>query len=126
MALRRAGRLMTRFAVLVLAAVVTSTLRLPWQAAALVFSVGAVVVGVLATRAVVRARMGGAGVAFAAAGVGLSAVMVVVNGASVALWPVQAELQRCQQRAVTEAAERRCLAEYERTLTDLVPGPATP
>jgi hypothetical protein len=103
----------------VLASLLCSSLRLPWQAAAILFSVPAVVVGVLAVRAVVRARMRGPTIAFTVIGVVMAALMALGQAVLLIFWPLQQDLQECQEAALTRSAERQCQQDYERRLDDL-------
>ena len=118
-AVRRAALWVGRFTLLLLASLVCSSLRLPWQAAAVVFSLAAVVVGVLAVRACVRARLRSTAVVFTVVGVVMAALMVLGQAALLALWPVQVDLQECQADALTLSAKQACQQDYDRRLEDL-------
>lgn len=116
--MREAGRQIGRFALLVASSFLCMSLQLPWQAAALLFSVPAVVVGVLALRAVIRAGMGAGAVTFTIVGTLLAALMVLGQVAALVLPPVR-ELQECQANALSPSAERECQSDYERRLDEL-------
>ncbi len=109
---------MLHFGVLLLAAVLTSTLPLPWQAASLAFVVAALVVGI---RAFVLALRGGVrGVVLPMLGLGLaSAGLVAVTVLSLlVVWPQQLRRQDCLANAVTISATERCEAEFRRSLEE--------
>lgn len=110
---------MGHFGLLVLCSLVCSSLRLPWQAAALLFSVAAVVVGVMAVAAVARARTHRGSVVFTAVGVVLAGLLALSQAAALVFWPIQADLQECLDEALTPTAERECRSDYERRIQDL-------
>jgi hypothetical protein len=116
---RRAASLVGRFGLLVLASLLVNGLDLPWQAAAIGFSVAAVVVGIQAVRAVARARMRTSAMVFTSVGVGLAALMVLGQGLALAFWPLQADYQKCRRDALTISSERQCQVDYERRILDL-------
>jgi hypothetical protein len=115
---RDAGRQIGRFALLVVCSLLCMSLDLPWQAAALLFSVPAVAVGLLALRDVVRAGMGAAAITFTVVGTLLAGLMVIGQVATIALPPVR-ELQECRAEALSPSAERECQRDYERRLDDI-------
>ena len=108
-----------RFTLLLLASLVSSSLRLPWQAAAVGFSLAAVVVGVLAVRACVRARLRSTAVVFTVVGVVMATLMVLGQAALLAMWPIQVDLQECQADALTVSAKQACQQDYDERLEDL-------
>ncbi len=117
--MRRAASLVGRFGLLVLASLLVNGLELPWQAAAIGFSVAAVVVGIQAVRAVSRAKMRATAMVFTSVGVGLAALLALGQGLALAFWPLQADYQKCRRDALTISAERQCQADYERRILDL-------
>jgi hypothetical protein len=115
---RATSRRILHFGVLLLAAVLTSTLPLPWQVASLLFVAAALVVGI---RALVRAWRGGVrGAVLPMLGLGLaSAGLVAVTVLSLlAVWPQQLQRQECLADAVTIAATERCEAQFRRSLEE--------
>ncbi|MFP5346724.1 MAG: hypothetical protein ACLGIA_06835 [Actinomycetes bacterium] len=116
---QHAARMVGRFALLVLASLVCTNLRLPWQAAAVLFSVPAVVVGILAVRAIVRAGMRGPLVVLTSMGVVMAVVMAIGQLGLLIFWPLTAQLEECQAGALTQTAKRQCMQDYERRLQDL-------
>jgi hypothetical protein len=108
-----------RFGLLVLASLLVNGLDLPWQAAAIGFSVAAVVVGIQAVRAVARARMRTAATVFTSVGVGLAALMVIGQGLALAFWPLQADYQKCRRDALTISAQQQGQVDDERRNLDL-------
>lgn len=117
-AARAASRHIMHFGLLLLAAVVTSTLPLPWQAASLVFIVAALVVGIRALRSVWRAGLRGVLVPMLAIGLAFTALMSVSMASLLALWPVQLERQECLQGALTIAARESCQVDFQHTLEE--------
>jgi hypothetical protein len=116
---RRLSVLVGRFALLVLASLLTSRLPLPWSAAAPVFCALGLVAGVAALRATVGTRTGGAMPVALGVSLGMTAVILLQQVVMLALWPVTADLQRCRERAVTVTAERLCQEDYERRIREL-------
>jgi hypothetical protein len=117
-AVRATSRRVLHFGMLLLAAVLTTTLPLPWQAASLAFVIAALVVGI---RAFVLAwRAGVRGVVLPMLGLGVaSAGLVAVTVLSLlVVWPQQLERQECLAGAVTIAATERCEAEFRRSLEE--------
>lgn len=114
----RAGRLGRTFAALLLAAVLTGTFPVPWQAAGLVFGVLALVVGVRALVVAVRARQRGALTGMLAAGLAVSAMWLVVSLGMTLMWPAQLDRQRCLAGALTISARQACEAQFEQDLDE--------
>ena len=114
----RATSLTRLFAVLVLASVLVATLRLPWQAAALPFALGAIVVGARAMVVALRARSRGLA-PLLAAGLVIALSWTLLLSVQLALWPAQQEKQECLERALTIGATSACEREFEQYLDDL-------
>ena len=106
------------FAALMLAAVLTSSFPVPWQAAGLVFTVLALVVGVRALVQAVRAHVRGALTGMLVGGVGLSAFWLVVSVAMSMMWPVYLERQDCLAGALTITARQECEAQFEDSMDE--------
>lgn len=115
-AARAASRQAMHFGLLMLASMVTSSLPLPWQAAALVFAVAAVVVGVRALRAVWVSGLRGGLLVIVSVLLGLAGMTTVSLATMLALWPLQMERQECLHGALTIAAEERCNDAYDDAL----------
>lgn len=116
---RQAARWLGRFALLVFASLVASGLPLPWQAGALAFSLPALVVGALALRAIIRARMRRLPAVMLGAGLTMTAFMVLGQIGLLVLWPVQQDLQECRSRALTLSAAEQCQRDFDERVTDL-------
>ena len=116
--MRGASRQVTHFGLLVLAALVTSSLPLPWQVAGLVFAVAAIGVGIRALVAVWKAGLRGTLVPVLVVGLVLAGLMSISLTAMLALWPVQVELQDCRRDALTIAAREACEEQYQESLVE--------
>lgn len=116
----RVGALVGRFGLLLLAAFVTSSLRLPFSVAAIGFATWGVVVGVQAILAVHRAKIRTPLLPALVLGVGLTGLMVVSFLFSSLLWPLEAARQECLDAALTQAARERCEEEFAEGLTSWV------
>lgn len=124
---RAAQRLVLHFVLLVLASLVTATLPLPLQVAALVFAVAAVVVGLRALRLVWRPGLRAQLAPLLLFGLAFAGLLTVSLSVMLALWPVQMERQTCMSRALTLGAQEACQARYEESLVlrleELMGGP---
>ena len=116
---KEAGRWLGRFALLVLASLIANGLPLPWQAGALAFSLPALVVGVLALRAVVRAGLRRLPTVMLGVGLTMTVFMVIGQIGLLALWPVQQDLQECRSRALTLSATEQCQRDFEERISEL-------
>lgn len=114
-ALRRRLRL---FLLLLVSSLLVLTLPLPFQAASVLFSAWAVVVGI---RAVVAAWRGGirrVAVPLTAALVGIALWMTLSFALQLALWPVLQERQDCLREALTTSAREACEDDYQQDVED--------
>lgn len=125
---RTAQRLVLHFVLLVLAALITATLPLPLQAAALLFAVAAVVVGLRALRVVWRPGLRERLAPVLLLGLSFAALLIVSLSVMLALWQVQVERQECLARALTIGAREDCEVQFqdsiERRLEELTRRPA--
>lgn len=117
-----AGRSVLTFGLLTIGVVLATGLPLPWQVLGMALCVVALVQGVRALRAVLRA---GARRMLPAVTIGLSvcALFAVSSGSVLATWPVQIARQECLERALTISAREACEVEYRQALEDLVSPP---
>lgn len=116
--IRAASRQVMHFGLLILATLLTASLALPWQAAALAFAIAAVVVGIRALRAVWRAGLRGTLVPVLAVGLALAALMSLSLLTMLALWPIQVERQDCLRDALTIAARETCETQFQEALAE--------
>jgi len=117
-ALRAATRQVLHFALLLLAALATSSLLLPWQVIALVLTLAALVVGVRAMVTVIRLRVRGTLAPALGVGLGLAALLALSLTTALALWPLQMQLQECQRDALTISATQACQTQFDDALRD--------
>ena len=109
---RRAGpvpaavRPVRLFALCLVAAVIASTLPLPWRVGAVVFLLVAAVSGVRALLALAGSGRPGQ-VALVSCLLALCAVMLLAELA-LALWPAQWEYQECLREAITVSGREAC------------------
>ncbi|WP_024287077.1 hypothetical protein [Cellulomonas sp. KRMCY2] len=116
-AVRAASRQVMHFGLLILATLLTASLTLPWQAAALAFAIGAIVVGIRAIRTVWRAGMRGTLVPVLAVGLALAALMSLSLVTMLALWPLQVDRQDCLRGALTISVREGCETAFQDALT---------
>ncbi len=117
-AVRGASRQVMHFGLIMLASLVTAALPLPWQAAALVFALGAIVVGIRAMRAVWRSGVRGALVPVLGVGLVFAALMSISLATMLALWPLQVQRQDCLRDALTISAREACEVQFQDALTE--------
>ena len=113
-----ARRLILNFTLLILAALVTASLPLPVQAAALLFSIAAIVVGARALRVAWRPGLREQLAPLLVLGLVFAALLTLSLAAVLALWPVQMEHQTCLSRALTLGARQDCETQYEESVTE--------
>jgi hypothetical protein len=121
-AVRRTSRLVMHFGLLMLSALLVSSLTLPWQAASLMFAVAALVQGVRALRSAWTAGLRGALLPMLMVGIGGASMLVVGTIATLALWPVQMERQTCLHGALTISAQDGCDVAYRNSLDSVRKG----
>lgn len=104
-----------RLLLLVLAAVLASSLQLPWSVLALVLAVVAVVVGIrmlISSRGTARAIWN----PLIIASLAMSGFVGLTSGAAIVSWPATMNLQQCRERALTHGAEAACEARFTEDL----------
>jgi low temperature requirement protein LtrA len=102
------------FGVLLVGSVLTAFLPLPWKLTGLAFGIATVVVGfqvIFALAASRRAGGEGRGFLGVSVGLGVAAVLVVVNLVQAVFYPAFSDLERCLSTASTIAARERCADE---------------
>ncbi|WP_146900108.1 hypothetical protein [Cellulomonas aerilata] len=114
--MRATSRRLLHFGVLLLAAVLTSTLPLPWQAGSLAFVVAAIVVGIRAFVQAWRGGIRGAILPMLALGVASAGLVALTVLSLLVVWPQQMQRQDCLAGAVTIAATERCEADFRRAV----------
>jgi hypothetical protein len=108
------GRIITWFSGCVFAAFGLTLAPLPWSVLGVVLVVAATGLGVVG---IVRARrLPGGGPVATSFGIGLAftALLLAYCALLAMQWPAQWHYQRCQHRALTEAARDACLVDYQR------------
>lgn len=125
-ALAAAGRRIRDFALFLLAALLTSSLPVPWLVGSALLAVGAVVAGVRAVVAVWRTGVRSAMIPVLAVGVGFAAMFAVSISLQLAFWPLVVERQDCLRDALTLAAREQCQETFDETLQDRVTRGLTP
>lgn len=105
--------------ILLLSSVLVATLPLPWQAAALLFALAALVMGIRTLVGAVRARARGMLPGVVAALVVLSALWSFGSTGRLLAWSVEVERQECMAGALTVTATQACEQAYQKGLVDL-------
>jgi hypothetical protein len=114
----RARKLARNFGIFLLAAVVLSTIRAPWQAVALPFVVVAIVYAIRALVAAARAHVRGALVPMLAGGIAIAAFWAFVTITMLAIWPLQSDREECLAGALTVTATAECNQTFQDGLED--------
>ena len=117
---------MLHFGLLMLGSLVMASLPFPWQAAALVFAIAALVIGVRALIAVWRAGLRGALVPVLAIGLFFAAMLSASLTMMLALWPIQVENQQCLRDALTISAREACAEQMQDSLDEVIQRATTP
>ena len=112
------SRSVLHFGLLMLVAVLTMQLDLPWQLVSIVFAAAAVVVGVRTMVRILRQGQRGGLAALLIFGLVLSGMLVVSTTTSLALWNEQMDRQECLNSAITVTAQERCERAYEEAIED--------
>ena len=107
------------FGVLMLATLLVSALPLPWQAAAVLFAVAALVEGVRGLRSAWRAGVRGALVPMLVMGIVASSLLTLGTAGMIALWPIQMDRQTCLRDALTIASQDQCDSAYQSSIDSL-------
>lgn len=111
------------FATALIATVVVSMLPLPWRLSGLGFGVIALYTGIrlladlLALRRAGRTANGWVGVA---AGLALSAFLLLMFAGQLALYPLFAEQERCSDRAITHLDASQCQTAFEQRRQEIL------
>ncbi|TDE97582.1 hypothetical protein EXU48_05215 [Occultella glacieicola] len=106
------------FGLLLLAAVLTSGLPIPWQVAAPLFAGGAIVIGLRTLGKIRRFGVRGMITVFLTGGMVLSALLLFSSVTLLSLWPAQVERQQCLDSALTIAAQDRCEQRFNEAVAD--------
>ena len=107
----RARRHVQLFALLMFALVVVWSLSLPWALAGIAFAVAAAWAGVVSLVDLARLRRAGQpgrGTWLVAAGLGLTAVLLLSLISRAIYYPIIAERERCLAGALTDTAAQAC------------------
>lgn len=110
------GRRMSRFLLLVLATLLTSSLPLPWQAGSLAFAIVTIVDGIRTARTVWRPGLRERLAPLLVFGLALTVLTALSIGATFAVWSIQMAHQECTSRALTITSQEQCDADYQDAL----------
>lgn len=111
--LRVVNRRVRTFVLLVVAALVTSTFRLPWQLGGLVFAAAALGVGVAALVAARKPGLRQQVAPLILVGLVFTGLMAASMSTTLLLWSAQVERQECLSTALTIGARQACENAYE-------------
>ncbi|WP_213283909.1 hypothetical protein [Cellulomonas hominis] len=117
--LARVGRLVRHFGVWLVAGVAASLLPLPWQAATVLFLVGAVLAGARALRTVAVARLRGGLLPMLVGGLLLTGLLLAGMLSSLVAWGPVTDRQRCLEGALTESARATCERDYRQAVEQM-------
>ena len=120
---RAASRTVMWFALVLLAALWLSVVRVPWPLPLVpgVLGLAAVVLGVLALVRMRGARLGASMTVLVVVGMVIAAGLALLTSVQAFLWPVYSDFYSCLDRALTHQAQDTCFSELEqRTQTYLL------
>lgn len=112
-----ANKKLLRFAVLMLATIITGMFTLPLQLVTIGFATWAVIVGISALRASWAAKVRGATIVFNVIAIGLTAVLGLSTASVLARWDIEMDRQACSHQAITHSAQLECAANYDAAMT---------
>jgi hypothetical protein len=115
----RAARRVGAVGVLALAALLASSLPLPWSVASVALSAAAVGVGVAAIAAMRGTSVRRTLLPPLALGLGVNVLILASSLSMLATWPIQQARQECLSRAITISARDACETAYRRALDEL-------
>jgi hypothetical protein len=115
---RRGTRAVMNFGLFMLAALVTTTLALPWRMVSVAIAIGTLVVGIRAFRRIWRAGMRGTLVAALAAGMAMTIALAVTTLAVIPVWHIEMDRKDCLDRALTVSATSECESTYSTQIKD--------
>ncbi len=120
---REATRPVLTVATLMFATLISATLPLPWQLAAIGFGIAAVVAGVRAMTRLVGVGLGRSPlVMMLVVGLAFTSLTLLGIGAGMTRWSVEMDHQRCMADALTIQATNTCTAAYQKALMSGLPG----
>lgn len=99
-----------------MAALLSTALPLPWQAAGTVLALAGVVLGVRALRAVRRAGLRRPLMPVVVASLAIAGLYLVSSLSVLATWPLQTQRQECLERALTVASRDACEAQFREAI----------
>lgn len=114
----RLNRLVRAFVLLIIGALLTAMLALPWRLGSLALSVAAIVVGALALRRAWRPGLREQVAPLLVFGLAFAALMSMSMAGTLILWPVEIAHQECLGRAVTIDARAQCEQTYQDALQE--------
>lgn len=106
------------FGLLMLGAVLTAQIDLPWQLISPLLTIGAIVIGVRALITVFRQRLGGVIVVLLIGGLVLTGLLLLSSVGNLAMWDAQMERQQCLRSALTISAQDRCEQAYSEAVAE--------
>lgn len=112
------SRAVLLFGLLMLGAVLTAQIDLPWQVISPLLTIGAMVIGVRTLITVFRQRLGGVVVGLLIGGLALTGLLLLSSLGNLAMWDAQMERQQCLRSALTLSAQDRCERAYSDAVTE--------
>lgn len=114
----RLNRLVRTFVLLIIGALLTAMLALPWRLGSLALAVAAIVVGVVALRRAWRPGLREQVAPLLVFGLAFAVLMSMSMAGTLILWPVEVAHQECLGRAVTIGARAECEQTYQDALQE--------
>jgi hypothetical protein len=103
-------------ATLLIGAVLTTGLFLPWKLIPVALGAAAVVVGIISLVKMIRAGLPVVLRVATLFGIVAAFMLTAVSGVQVLTWPLTQDYEQCMSRALTEQAKEQCLADYQERL----------
>lgn len=116
--LKAASKISFTFGFLLIIALLSSQLPLPYMLVSPVFIIAALVFGVRALLRSWKISPRNLMTPMLAMGIVMALLMSVTVTTKLALWPIEMERQECFQYALTNSAKDECAANYQQALDD--------
>lgn len=114
--LRKARLYIQWTGVLLVGALLATTLFLPWKLLAVALGLAAVVVGTITLVKMIRCGLPVALRVATVFGIVAAFMLTLLSGAQVLTWPFTQAYEQCMGRALTETAKEECLLDYQESL----------
>lgn len=111
-----------QFTILFVAALVASFLPLPFRMVAVLFSLWALVVAVIAIAKTWRSDTPNQNLFSLVSGAVVALIITLLIGSTATRWQLDMDYQTCQRQAITHSAMQKCTDQYQKDLKEATTG----